>query len=72
MGVMRVMNASGHAELEWDTSNTELLSAARAEFGRLRGLGFVPVRRDGDQYTKARGFDEEAAEIYWLRPLQGG
>lgn len=74
MGLMRVLNHEGHAELEWDTDDEVSEQRARGEFERLRGRGFVPFSRKASEepFERATTFQPSDAEIYWLRPLQGG
>ena len=72
MGVMRILDATGHTELAWETTDPGSVLQAHREFVRRRSLGYAAMQREGKQYSHVTHFDEQAAEIYWLRPLRGG
>jgi hypothetical protein len=74
MGVMRLLNETGHVELAWEVGDQQSIATARGEFSRLRTQGYVPFQRSlhTKAFSRVPDFDEGSAEIFMLRPLRGG
>lgn len=74
MGVMHVLNRTGHQTLTWDEADVSSVENALKEYAALRSDGYVAFKKEPgrDDVERLDGFDPEASEILWLRPLQGG
>ena len=75
MGMMHLLNETGHSTLVWDETLPDTIEIAESEFEAMEHLGYVAFKRDRAQTQPAERierFDPGADEILWLRPLQGG
>lgn len=76
MGVMHILNTTGHTDVTWDTDDMESTEAATIAFMELQMKGYFAFERLGtDQVELGRrldSFDPSVEEIFWLRPLVGG
>ena len=76
MGVMRILDTTGHTDVEWSLDDLESLAAAEAEFTQLRKKGYEPFEYiHGDEPCLGRRlktFEAQIEEMYWVRPLVGG
>ena len=74
MGVMHVLNRTGHQSLVWDEADVSSVENALKEYAALRDEGYVAFKKEPGKPDVQRidSFEPGADEILWLRPLQGG
>ena len=74
MGVMHLLNRTGHQTLTWDEADVSSVEAALKEYAALRDEGFVAFKKElgKEDVQRLDTFDPGADEILWLRPLRGG
>ena len=74
MGVMHVLNRTGHQSLTWDAADVSSVENALKEYAALRDEGYVAFKKELGQEDVERldAFDPGADEILWLKPLRGG
>ena len=74
MGVMHVLNTTGHQSLTWDEADVSSVENAVKEYAALRNDGYVAFKKGSGKEDVQRidSFEPDADEILWLRPLQGG
>lgn len=66
---------AGHVKHEWDKNNVKDVEAARAEFVRLKSLGYSAFRVDpetGEKGQKVIEFDPTAEKLVMMPPFAGG
>jgi len=74
MGLMRVLDHTGDLTVDWEPSDVNALKKARELFDQLGQQGRVAFQRTGGtrEFERVEHFDAAAAEIIWIRPIQGG
>ena len=74
MGVMHVLDRTGHQTLAWDEADVSSVENALKEYAALRDDGYVAFKKEpgNEDVERLDAFDPGAEEILWLRPLQGG
>ena len=75
MGVMYVLNQTGHGEVAWDMSDTGSVALAEREFKSLSSKGysaFVRPEPSSQEMFRVNSFSPDADEILWVKPLVGG
>lgn len=73
-GTMAIPDHTGHTAVSWTVGDAPSVRRAAETFAELRAQRLVPFGRRArdDDFVQLRGFDAEAREIMWVRPLQGG
>jgi len=74
MGIMYVLNKTGHGEVAWDTADSGSLALAEREFTSLSTKGYSAFVKQGETQEMFRisTFAPEVEEILWVKPLVGG
>ena len=75
MGVMLILNKTGHGEVAWDVTDPGSVAVAEREFTSLAKKGysaFVRTEPDSQDMFRINTFAAEADEILWIKPLVGG
>jgi hypothetical protein len=74
MGTMAIPDHTGHTAVAWHPDDEGSVEAASRTFADLAGRRLVAFARatPTDEFAQIRAFDPSAAEIMWVRPLQGG
>lgn len=75
MGVMLILNKTGHGEVAWDVSDPGSVAVAEREFTSLATEGysaFVRTDRNTEDMFRISAFAPEVDEILWIKPLVGG
>jgi hypothetical protein len=72
-----IMDPSGHATIEFDTSNMTDLAEAERRFNRLVARGYVPAVKKGmgKHHVPEQGkrvFDPHSEETIFVPALKGG
>ena len=74
MGMMEVLDPTGHTRHIWDASNEAEVSAARALYQSLTGSGYraFHVKKNGDEGVRMDEFDPDAEKMILTPQLRGG
>ncbi len=74
MGMMHVLNRTGHQTLTWDEADVSSVEDALKEYAALREQGYVAFKKElgKEDVQRLDAFDPGADEILWLKPLRGG
>ncbi|HEX3794697.1 MAG TPA: hypothetical protein VHV57_09375 [Acidimicrobiales bacterium] len=76
MGIMRILDATGDTTVTWSVQDAATRERAEAVFEQMlkkRHLAFaVPEGGRAEDAERVRTFDPDAAEIIWVRAIQGG
>jgi hypothetical protein len=76
MGTMRILDRTGDTVVAWSVEDAATLERAEAVFEQqLRAKKMAFARPEGalaDAAERVYAFDPDAAEIIWVRPIQGG
>jgi hypothetical protein len=74
MGVMNVMDKTGHTKHIWNADVEAEVEAARAIYDTLTRKGYraFNVKRDGEEGTRMDHFDATAEKMILAPQLQGG
>jgi hypothetical protein len=74
MGVMNVMNRTGHTKHIWNKDVEDEVEAARDIFDTLTEKGYraFNVKKDGESGTRMDRFDPTAEKMILAPQLQGG
>lgn len=71
-----IMDQTGHSAEQFDTADKTSLEAAMTRFEELtkgeRKFTAAARKAPGEQATVIRAFDQNADEIVFIPPLQGG
>jgi hypothetical protein len=71
--VMRTPDGTGDTTIKWGPRSTdEEVDTARKAFKRLRKLGYLAYKVDGEDRSQLHEFDPAAREIVMMTPHQGG
>jgi hypothetical protein len=74
IGAMKIMDGSGHRQMNWNMSNAKEIEAARMTFDRLLKQGFAgfgAVKRSGPMKTITT-FDPTMEELVMVPRIVGG
>lgn len=74
MGMMQVMDRTGHTSVAWNPDNADELRVARETFERMTGQGYRAFRVTGKngQGSPMATFDPTAERMLLLPHLAGG
>lgn len=76
MGMMRILDHTGDTVVNWSVEDAATLERAEAVFEQqLSAKRMAFARPEGalaDKAERVYAFDPGAAEIIWVRPIQGG
>ena len=74
MGIMKIMDGTGHTTRKWDGSDPASVLTTSELFNKLTELGQRAFQADtpGGTATLTKEFDPNAAEIVMTPALQGG
>ncbi len=76
MGTMRILDRTGDTVVTWSVEEAATLERAEAVFEQqLLAKKMAFARPEGalaDAAERVYAFDPDAAEIIWVRPIQGG
>jgi hypothetical protein len=72
MGVLKVLDSSGHSELTWAESDVCSVRAAEQRFAELRSKGYQPFVNRSGEVVRTTTFEPGVAEVIFLRPIVGG
>jgi hypothetical protein len=74
MGVMNVMDESGHTKHIWDSTKPDEVEAMRAIYDSLTRKGYraFNVKKDGESGTRMDTFDPTAEKMILAPQLRGG
>ena len=76
MGTMRILDHTGDTVVTWSVEEAATVERAEAIFEQqlsAKRLAFArPQGAQADSAERIYAFDPGAAEIIWVRPIQGG
>ncbi len=73
MGVLRILDPSGHQQVEFDVAEPETVSAAQELFDKALGVGMVMVDRTAGDGELVKTFDPATQEDLVAVPqISGG
>lgn len=73
-GTMKIMDTSGHTQLQWDPNVPNEVQAAKEAFATYVAKGYSAFRvgSDGEKSTRMEKFDPSAEEMILVPQLKGG
>lgn len=73
-GVMSIMGKEGDLKVTWNSDQPDEVEAARAQFDKLIGKGYLAFKTDkkGDKGEQMRTFDPTAERVILVKQLKGG
>jgi hypothetical protein len=74
MGMMNILDRSGHTKHIWNADNEAEVEAARTLYDALTRKGYraFNVKKDGEEGTRMDTFDPEAEKMILVPQLVGG
>lgn len=73
-GTMSIMGTHGDLKSCWDRNRPEEVTAARAQFDRLKKEGYLAFRvsKAGEKAEAMTAFDPDAESVILCPPMRGG
>lgn len=74
IGAMKIMDSSGHRQLEWDMANAKEIAAAQKTFDRLIKQGYTAFSSTPGSSTRqtVTAFDPATEELVMVPRIVGG
>lgn len=74
IGAMKIMDSSGHRQLEWDMANAKEIAAAQKTFDRLIKQGYTAFGSAPGSTAKhtVTAFDPSTQELVMVPRIVGG